>query len=258
VGFTQAHLIADQLFDQLADQHQHSPDTPEITLHTDWIKWIAQAILSNRTRNVPTRINIAQLVRAKEFPIIILVAGTSGSGKSSVAARLSERLSILSLLSTDSIREQLRTIQSFNEQEYPALHVSTYETHKVVGEELKSESKLLCGYKRQCDIVMKSIPHILQKRMNSKIPTIVEGVHLSAEHIKEIIEKCPNSLIFSFCIYVSEQVNIWLADYFKIFNLSRMYTKKGLQAALKEGILTQSKTNTLKILEIYERFKIFC
>ena len=62
--------------------------------------------------------------------MIVLLAGTSGTGKSTLAALLAARLGITTLLSTDSIRHMLRSFHS--RQEAPLLYASTYQVGWVV------------------------------------------------------------------------------------------------------------------------------
>ena len=61
--------------------------------------------------------------------MIVLLAGTSGTGKSTLAALLAARLGITTLLSTDSIRHMLRSFHS--REEAPLLYASTYQVGSV-------------------------------------------------------------------------------------------------------------------------------
>jgi 2-phosphoglycerate kinase len=135
----------------------------------------------------------------------------------------------------------------FNKNQHPALFVSTYETHKINAKGNQGESSLIAGYKQQCDIVMKSIPQILEKRSRDRIPTIVEGVHLSAAHIQDIVQKLPNCLVIPFCVQVSDSVRwlFYLNHSFEFF--SRMRTKNDLQVGQKEEILMPIKTSISEI-----------
>jgi 2-phosphoglycerate kinase len=58
--------------------------------------------------------------------IIILLAGTSGTGKSTLASLLGSRMGISTVLSTDTIRHIMRNFVS--KEEDPILFASTYET----------------------------------------------------------------------------------------------------------------------------------
>ena len=66
--------------------------------------------------------------------IIILLAGTSGTGKSTLSSLLGSRLGISTVLSTDTIRHVMRNFVS--KEECPILFASTYETAAYVYQQL--------------------------------------------------------------------------------------------------------------------------
>ena len=65
--------------------------------------------------------------------VIVLLAGTSGTGKSTLASLLGTRLGISTVLSTDSIRHIMRNFLS--ESENKVLFCSTYEAGSQVSAE---------------------------------------------------------------------------------------------------------------------------
>ena len=56
---------------------------------------------------------------------LLIIAGTSGVGKSTLSARIASNLDFSKIVSTDTIRETLRT--KFDRDEIPALHRSSFE-----------------------------------------------------------------------------------------------------------------------------------
>ena len=61
---------------------------------------------------------------------MVLLAGTSGTGKGTLASLLGSRLGISTVLSTDTIRHVMRNFVS--KEENPVLFASTYETAAFV------------------------------------------------------------------------------------------------------------------------------
>ncbi|MEZ5670818.1 MAG: AAA family ATPase, partial [Alphaproteobacteria bacterium] len=58
-------------------------------------------------------------------PVVVVLSGAPGVGKSTVATRLANRLGIARVVTTDTIREVLRTV--IPASVLPELHASTYE-----------------------------------------------------------------------------------------------------------------------------------
>lgn len=68
--------------------------------------------------------DIVNLMEKK--PILILIYGTSGSGKSTIARRIASMYKIKNILSTDTVRKGLR--EKIGKEDNPILHASTFET----------------------------------------------------------------------------------------------------------------------------------
>ncbi|SVB77163.1 uncharacterized protein METZ01_LOCUS230017, partial [marine metagenome] len=59
-------------------------------------------------------------------PRLLIIAGSSGVGKSTISARAASSLGFSKSASTDTIREALRT--QFDAEQVPALHRSSFES----------------------------------------------------------------------------------------------------------------------------------
>jgi len=98
-------------------------------------------------------------------PLLVLIGGATGTGKSTVAARVAHRLGITRLASTDVVRQTMRAF--FAPAVLPALHVSTFE-----GE------PLLDTFVEQSEAVLTGLRATLERAVDERWPTVVEGVHL--------------------------------------------------------------------------------
>lgn len=64
-------------------------------------------------------------IQEQRSSVAVLLAGTSGTGKSTLAGLLAARLGITTVLSTDNIRHMLRSFAA--EEQNPLLWASTYQ-----------------------------------------------------------------------------------------------------------------------------------
>jgi 2-phosphoglycerate kinase len=112
-----------------------------------------------------------QKIKNSGRPIVIALSAASGIGKSTFATRLSLRLGINRVVTTDSIREVLRTV--IPDTVLPELHVSTFETVS----NLKNEGQLLT-FQRQSHAVEAASAAVSKRYIVEKKHLIIEGVHL--------------------------------------------------------------------------------
>ncbi|HOP09371.1 MAG TPA: ATP cone domain-containing protein, partial [Candidatus Methanofastidiosa archaeon] len=114
-------------------------------------------------------------VRHEKIPIIILIGGTSGIGKSSVALELAHRLGIKQVIGTDTIREIMRNIIAPNIM--PELHQSSYEAWKAISFKVK-EDKVVVGFREQARAVSAGINAAIERSLTEGISLVIEGVHM--------------------------------------------------------------------------------
>lgn len=113
-------------------------------------------------------------------PLIVLIGGTTGSGKSTIATEVAHRLGIIRTQSTDMLREVMRML--IPQQLLPALHTSsfnawrkmpTYTEAKEVTEEI-----MINGYLHQSELVSVPCEAVIQRALSERVSLIVEGVHV--------------------------------------------------------------------------------
>jgi 2-phosphoglycerate kinase len=102
-------------------------------------------------------------------PIVIVLGGAPGTGKSTLATRLAVRLNITRVVTTDAIRDVLRTVIPDNV--LPELHESTFE---VVDPDAPDP---FAGFTRQCNAVGAAAVAVADRLADEHRSLIVEGVH---------------------------------------------------------------------------------
>lgn len=110
-----------------------------------------------------------------EQPVILLLGGTAGSGKSSLAAEVAHRLGIHRGVSTDAIRQIMRIMLS--PELVPAIHASSYEAHAVTGSPAKGDP-VVEGFLSQATTVSVGVRAMMDRAISENASMILEGVSI--------------------------------------------------------------------------------
>jgi 2-phosphoglycerate kinase len=123
-------------------------------------------------------------------PMLFLIGGTAGCGKSTIATGLASRLEIARMQSTDMLREVMRTM--IPQQVEPILHKSSYSAWQELPDEVQETEekgkRIYQGYCRQAEILSVAIKAVIHRALHEHVSVIVEGVHFHPSIIKNIIE----------------------------------------------------------------------
>jgi 2-phosphoglycerate kinase len=112
-------------------------------------------------------------------PLLLLICGTVGSGKSTIATEVAHLLEIVRIQSTDMLREVMRMMMP--KKLLPVLHSSSFNAWKslpVQGLEHREKEQLVAeGYRSQVDLLAVPCEAVLQRAVEESVPIILEGVH---------------------------------------------------------------------------------
>jgi 2-phosphoglycerate kinase len=109
-------------------------------------------------------------------PVIILLGGTAGVGKTSLALEVAHRLGIGRMLSTDSIRQIMRLMLS--PALAPAIHGSSYDAHRSLPSERNSADPVIGGFREQAATVAVGIRASMERAVNENASLVMDGVSL--------------------------------------------------------------------------------
>lgn len=124
---------------------------------------------------------LAELWRM-ERPIIILVGGTTGVGKSTIATEVAHRLGITRIVSTDSIRQVMRGI--FSKDLMPAIYQSSFNAWRGLRVPVPhGANPVIVGFREQTAVVATGIRSLVERAVLEGVSLVLEGVHLVPGYI---------------------------------------------------------------------------
>ncbi len=120
-------------------------------------------------------------LRQTDQPLIILIGGAPGVGKSSLAYELAYRLGIRRIVSVDAVRQALRSLIS--KQLSPALHASSFDawrTELIPGEKggTPKRKQVIRSFQGQVLQLGNALTGIIQRGIEESTSMVLEGVHI--------------------------------------------------------------------------------
>jgi 2-phosphoglycerate kinase len=113
----------------------------------------------------------------QDRPVIILIGGTTGVGKSTIATQLAHRLGIVRIISTDSVRQVMRAF--FSPALMPALHFSSFDAGGAVRTPLADHlDPQVVGFAEQAQMVTTGVSALIERAISEGNSMVLEGVHL--------------------------------------------------------------------------------
>ena len=112
-----------------------------------------------------------------DMPVILLIGGATGTGKTTIAAESAHRLGITRLSSTDFIRQTMRAF--FSEEFMPTIHYSSFKAWEALPEAEREEGDpLVRGFLQQTKNVLVGVRASIERAIEEGWSMVLEGVHL--------------------------------------------------------------------------------
>ena len=110
-----------------------------------------------------------------DAPIIVLIGGATGTGKSTVATEIAHRLGITRVTSTDFVRQTMRAF--FSREFMPSIHYSSFEAGATAHDAETGDPTLL-GFLEQTRNVLVGAEAAIRRSIVEGWSMVLEGVHL--------------------------------------------------------------------------------
>jgi 2-phosphoglycerate kinase len=138
----------------------------------------AELIGEDEAARTVRRLRQLDALQRHEEPLLLLVGGATGTGKSTIATEAAHRLGITRVTSTDFIRQTMRTF--FSREFMPSVHYSSFEAQLALtrAEEEESGDAAILGFLDQTRNVLVGVDAALERAATERWSTVLEGVHL--------------------------------------------------------------------------------
>jgi 2-phosphoglycerate kinase len=111
-----------------------------------------------------------------ERPVIILLGGATGVGKTTLALEVAHRLGIGRVLSTDSIRQIMRIMLS--PDLVPAIHASAFDAHRRLPPESVEDDAVIRGFRAQATTVSVGVRATMDRAVAESSSLVLDGVSI--------------------------------------------------------------------------------
>ena len=173
-----AGISTDRAYEIAMAAEQEIGATGRDAISIERLEEIAQGALGEKDgRSAMRRLRRFQDLYELDLPIILLIGGATGTGKSSVATDVAYRLGITRVTSTDFVRQTMRAF--FSREFMPAIHFSSFEAGRAMADEDADPSEaVLDGFLEQTRDVLVGVQAAIDRALEEGWSMVLEGVHL--------------------------------------------------------------------------------
>jgi 2-phosphoglycerate kinase len=178
----------------------------ETQVELDRLEELAQEVLGeNEGSQALRRLRRYETLRELDLPIILLIGGATGTGKSTVATEVAYRLGITRVSSTDFVRQTMRAFLS--RQFMPSIHRSSFEVPDE--DDLRD---VLGAFVEQTQNVLIGVRAVIDRALQEGWSLVLEGVHL----VPGMLPKVENALVVHCMLAIEEEemhaAHFWVRD----------------------------------------------
>jgi 2-phosphoglycerate kinase len=192
-----------------------------------------------------------------DLPLIILIGGATGTGKSTVAAEVAYRLGITRVTSTDFVRQTMRAL--FTAEFLPAIHYSSFDAGRALPTAQEEEiDPLLHGFLEQTRHVLVGVQAAIDRSLEEGWSMVIEGVHLVPGMLPRLID---GALAVECVITIdSEETHaghFWIRDATSdgVRPLDKYLERLGDIRYLQDYIVERAQVEDVPVIENSEREK---
>jgi 2-phosphoglycerate kinase len=181
----------------------------ESALELEHLEELARSIVGEEeAAHAVRKLRLYREFQRLELPIVLMIGGGTGSGKSSVATEVAHRLGITRVTSTDVIRHTMRAF--FSEQFMPTIHYSSFDAARAWTRE--DDNPVLAGFLDQTRNVLVGMSAVIERALSEQWSIVLEGVHL----VPGLVPPIENALTVHCVLQIEDReahaAHFWIRD----------------------------------------------
>jgi 2-phosphoglycerate kinase len=178
----------------------------EPSIDLDRLEELAFDVLGeNEGAQALRRLRRHETLRELDVPIILLIGGATGTGKSTVATEVAYRLGITRVSSTDFVRQTMRAFLS--RRFMPSIHRSSFDVPDE--DELRD---VLGAFVEQTQNVLIGVRAVIDRALQEGWSLVLEGVHL----VPGMLPKVEGALVVQCVLAIEDEdthaAHFWVRD----------------------------------------------
>ena len=166
-----AYELARLIEQELVREHEEETFTEE-----HLYELIAQVLAEHEGEDAVRGLRRYRTLQGLDLPLILLIGGATGTGKSTVTTEVAHRLGITRVASTDFVRQTMRAF--FSVDFMPSIHYSSFEAAAAVATPAEAKDPTLVGFNDQTRNVLVGVRAVIDRALTERYSMALEGVHV--------------------------------------------------------------------------------
>ena len=251
LGVERAYELARRIEQDLSAREKRTADF-------DRIQELAVEVLGEADGGLAIgRLRRYQELDELDLPLIVLIGGATGTGKSTVAAEVAYRLGITRVTSTDFVRQTMRAL--FTPEFLPAIHYSSFDAGRALPSAQEEEvDPLLHGFLEQTRHVLVGVQAAIDRSLEEGWSMVIEGVHLVPGMLPRLIEE---AVVVECVVTIANEEthagHFWIRDVSSegVRPLDKYLERLGDIRYLQDYIVERAQVEHVPVIENAEREK---
>src|SRR4029079_1456659 len=137
------------------------------------VEVLAESVGERHARNFLRWQDITRLDR----PLVVLIGGATGVGKSTIATQLAARLGVVRVVASDAVREVMRAM--FSPELMPTIYTPSFEATAALREPPpRPADPIIVGFREQTAAVSVGVHALIERAAVEGTSLVVEGAHI--------------------------------------------------------------------------------